>query len=228
MFDKMRNALTGNQQEQPAAAGAKDQIKPDGMNDAGKSETNPLDAFKDMYKVDEADKGQAATAPKLDLSNEVLDKVVPNIDFMAGLSAEVKQGLASGDPQAIVSAMQATAANGYKAAMQHNAALMNDHLDQRFEGFKPAVADSVAQQMTSHEVAKLPNAENPVIRAELDRVSTQLRNKFPSADSAWIAKQANTYLVELGTQLSGTPQAQQQEAQLPESVDFAALSNGRL
>jgi len=247
MFNGIKNSLgMGSQaqeatvpaQTQPAAAVASDQIKPNGMNpanpaaagvadpanpDAGKSETNPLDAFKDLYKVTPPADGEAPVDPHLQITNEVLDKVVTNIDFMAGMSPETKQGLATGDPQAIVAAMKNVAENSYRSAMQHNAALMNDHLDQRFEGFKPTVAASVDKQLTSQAVASLPNASNPVIRAELDRVSTQLRNKFPSADSAWIANQANTYLTELGSQLAGPTPAQQQKAQLPESVDFAAL-----
>jgi len=234
MFSKM---FKGSEQAQPEASQAKDQIKPNGMNpsdpaasgvadpnnpDAAKSPTNPLDAFKDLYKVDENKAGEEQASPHLQMTNEVLDKITPNINFLEGLSPEVQQGLSTGDPKSIIAAMQQVAANGYKTAMQHNATVMNQHLDQRFENYKPTIADSVDAKLTSQEVGKLPNADHPVIRAELDRVSKQLRQKFPSADNTWIAKQANSYLTDLGSQLSGTANAPQQQ-ELPDTVDFAEL-----
>jgi len=236
MFKKLFNAPA---QAQPEAATAKDQIKPDGMSpadpaasgvadpsnpDASKSPTNPLDAFKDLYKIDEkADATKTPGSQHMQMTNELLDKVIPSIDFMAGLSPEVQQGIASGDPKSIIAAMQQVAGNSYRTAMQHNAALMNQNLDQRFDSYQPTIAASVDAKLTSQEVGRLPNADHPVIRAELDRVSTALRKQYPTADAAWVAKQANSYLKDLGSQLSGTTQAQQPK--LPESVDFADLLN---
>jgi len=222
-------------QDQPPAATAKDQITTSSGNsvdpaaagvanpanpDSGKSEVNPLDAFKDLYKT-EANADQP-TQPKLEVTTELLDKITPSLDFTSGLPPEVQQGLNSGDPKAIMAAIQQVGVNSYKTAMQHNAALINDHLDKRFESFKPEVQASVNQTITSQALSSLPNADNPVVKAELDRVAAQLRAKYPTADNAWIAKQTNTYLSELGKQLNGTP-AVAAEPTLPDEVDFSKL-----
>jgi len=225
-------------QANPPAVGARDQIKPDGMNpadpaaagvadpqnpDSGKSPANPLDAFKGLYDPKPTDANNPTpTTPKLELNDEVFAKVLPGLDFTSGLSPEVQQGLTSGDPKAILAAMQQVGATAYKTSMQHNAALMNDHLEKRFEAFKPEVQANVNKTITSQALSALPNADNPVVKAELDRVASQLRSKYPTADNAWIAQQTNTYLSELGKQLGGTPQQEAKPA-LPEQVDFAKL-----
>jgi len=199
----------------PAASGVADPTNPD----SGKSAANPLDAFKDLYQTTPTPEG---VTPRLEVTDELLSKVVPSLDFTSGLSPEVQQGLNSGDPKAILAAIQQVGANAYKTSMQHNAALINDHLDKRFESFKPQVQASVDKTITSQALSSLPNANNPVIKAELDRVAGQLRAKFPTADNAWIATQTNTYLSELGKQLNGTS-AEPAKQELPESVDFSKL-----
>jgi len=221
-------------QKQPPAVGAKDQIKPNGMNpadpkaagvadpanpDSGKSAVHPLDAFKDLYKVDPKD-GQKASN-RLELPDEIFDKVLPGMDFTAGLSPELQQQIAAGDSKAMLAAIQQSGATAYKTAMQHNAMLMNDNLDKRFEAYKATVKQNVDTNLTSSALASLPNADNPVVKAELDRVASQLRTKYPDAPNNWIVEQTNTYLSELGKQLSGSTQPQKQA--LPESVDFAEL-----
>jgi len=238
MFSKMFGTKP-NEQQQPPAVGAKDQIKPDGMSpsdpnaagvadpnnpDSGKSQENPLDAFKDLYKVDPPKEGDTTPQPpKLELTDEVFAKVLPSLDFTSGLSPEVQQGLANGDSKAILAAIQQAGANAYKTAMQHNAAIMEDHLSKRFEAFKPEVKANVDRTITSQALSTLPNADNPVVKAELDRVASQLRTKYPAAPNEWIVQQTNTYLSELGKQLSPQQNTQQQQQQLPEQVDFAEL-----
>ena len=222
--------------KQPPAVNAKDQIKPDGMNPADpnaagvakpteppKSEVNPLDAFKDLYKTNPDNTDGANTPSRLELTDEVFNQVIPNLDFTQGLTPELQQQLAQGDSKAFMTAIQQAGANAYKTAMQHNAALMNDHLDKRFKEFQPTIQKSVASNLTSSALSTLPNADNPVVKAELDRVASQLQSKYPDAPPEWVAKQTNVYLSELGKQLAGPTPEQQQAQRLPESVDFAEL-----
>jgi len=239
MFNSMFGGKTPPTQEpkNPPAVDAKDQIKPNGMNpadpnaagvatpDAGnpKPAENPLDAFKGLYDTAKNTAEGADTPARLELTDEVMDKVIPSLDFSKGLSPEVQQQLAQGDSKAFMAAIQQVGANAYKTAMQHNAALMNDHLDKRFQEFKPTIQKSVASNLTSSALSTLPNADNPVVKAELDRVASQLQSKYPDAPPEWIAKQTNVYLSELGKQLSGPTPEQQQRQNLPESVDFAEL-----
>ena len=243
MFSKMfggKQTPDGNKQAQPPATGAKDQIQPNGMdpadpsaagvadpsnpdNGAKQSAKNPLDEFRDLYKIDPSKEGDSnSQVPSLELNDEVFAKVLPNIDFTAGLTPEVQQQIASGDPKAILAAVQQAGANAYKTAMQHNAVLMEDHLSKRFEAFKPEVQKNVNQTLTSQALSQLPNADNPVVKAELDRVAKQLRAKYPTADNAWIAQQTNVYLSELGKQLAPQSTPSQKE-ELPQQVDFAEL-----
>lgn len=238
MFGSNNQGASTAGQQQPPAVGAKDQIKPNGMNpndpatagvanpdnpDSGKSPVNPLDVFKDLYKIDSSKEGTTPEKPRLDIPDEVFAKVLPSLDFTAGLTPEVRQQIDAGDGKAILAAMQQVGAEAYKTALQHNSAVLNDHLDKRFDAFTPTIKQNVDNNLTSSALASLPNADNPVIKAELDRVSSQLRNKFPDAPNQWIVEQTNTYLMELGKQLS-PPTAEEVAAQaLPKSVDFAEL-----
>jgi len=240
MFGGQQNNNGQPTEGQPPASQAPDQIKPNTVDPAdpaaagvadpenpnsGKSPENPLDAFKDLYTIDPKAQGaNEPQTPKLELTDEVFAKVIPSIDFTEGLTPEVQQGLASGDPKAILQAVKQVGANAYKTAMQHSATVMEDHLSKRCEAFKPEVQANVNQTITSQQLSQLPNADNPVIKAELDRVAQQLRTKYPTAPNEWIATQANTYLSELGKQLGGqSTDPAQQESKLPQQVDFAEL-----
>jgi len=174
-----------------------------------------------LYKIDPAAKVDNPEAQGLQLTDEVLDKVIPSIDFSQGLSPEVQQKIAAGDGNAILEAIKQAGAVAYKTAMQHNSALVNANLDARFKALEPTIQKSVNSNLTSNALASLPNASNPVVKAELDRVAQQLRTKYPEASNQWIAEQTNTYLLELGKQL--TPEVEPPKSKLPESVDFAEL-----
>jgi len=240
------NLFGGNTQpkpnEQPPLATAKGQIQNTGdgkldtekagvvepsTDGSGTPDTpkNPLDAYSSLWDTDSKEGDSTDNTPDhLTIPQEALDKVLPTLDFTKSIPAELQQKFNEGDAAAVTQVMNHIGRESYSTAMQHMAAVTDAHLAKRLgSGLTKTIQTEVRSSMTRDTVNNLPNAEHPLIKAELNRVSAQIATKYPEASQEWISQQASQYISSLGDALR--PQAQPSATQKTQQIDFMALAN---
>jgi len=188
---------------------------------ADNSAPAPLADFTDLWKNSAPEGDQANANQELTLPDEAMAAVLEKLDFAQTIPAELNQRLQQGDNTAIPEMLNHVSKQSYETAMRHMAAVTNQHLKNKASADASSLDTAIQSKLTSESVSNLPNADNPIIRRELDRVSQQLRTKFPDASSSWVAQQSQRYITELGaafTPASSTPQG---DTSNPVDVDFA-------
>lgn len=154
---------------------------------------NPLDSYKAM--LENANKpAEPSDTPSFSLDGKVLDEVGSKLNFTQGINPELLQKATQGDAQAMVALMNNVAQNAYKAALQHNTALTDTHLNTRAEHDRKFVDGAVKSSLISNELSSIPNASHPVVKQELVRIAQALAKDNPDATPGQIKEEAVRYL----------------------------------
>lgn len=182
---------------------------------------NPLDVYKGIF---DTSKNQAEdVAPSFKLDESVLSEVSGKLQFASGVNPELMQRAQSGDVNALIEMMNAVAQNAYKAAIGHGAALTDTHLNSRADYEKKTLGNKVKEQLISSQLADVPNASHPVVKAELARIASMLAKQNPDASAEQIKTEAVRYLNEVQAAMNPTPQSQQTQKTAGEVDDWEAF-----
>jgi len=161
---------------------------------------NPLDVYKKMFE--NAAKNPEIVAPEFKIDGKVLNDVSTKMDFTKGIDEAVLAKATSGDVSALMSIIKQVGQNSYKAALEHSTSLTDTFLNQRGEFESKQVAKGVRSQLTSNELANAPNYSHPVVKAELNRIASQMAAANPDASPQEIAKSAQQYINDLQSALN--------------------------
>src|SRR3970040_2396563 len=101
-------------------------------NDPNKKSTNPLDNFKDLFKID-ATGGDKDKAPSFQLDPEGVKKLVGSLDFAQHVTPELAAKFQSGDQAAIKEAMNSLGQSVYSTLFQHMPALTDSYVNSRLQ-----------------------------------------------------------------------------------------------
>ena len=170
---------------------------------------NPLDAYSKMFDT----KASSDGPPSFEIDDAVLSDVSGKLDFISGIRSDLMQKAQQGDAQAMIDLMKAVSQRSYSAALKHTTALTDAHLNRRGEYEKNNVAQNVKTTLTNEALSSIPNADHPVVKAELRRIAENLARQNPDAPATEIAREAQKYFATVYNAMS--PQsspAQQQKA----------------
>lgn len=192
-------------------------------------ESNPLDIYNKMFENNTS--GDDDAPPSLALSREALDKVTSQLDFSSGIDQAALDQFAQGDFSALPSMLNKVAQQAYATAMQHNAALTDQFVNQRSEydskRIAPAVKNTLTQSHLDKDLGDLAN--QPAMKAQMSETAQRLAKAYPDASPDWIASQAKQYVIQSASQLLGiSPEDlnnikanKQAEAKKAQSVDWS-------
>lgn len=182
---------------------------------------NPLDVYKNMF--DTSKNAAEDVAPAFKLDDKVLNEVSGRLQFASGVNPELMQRAQGGDVNALIEMMNVVAQNAYKAAISHGTALTDTHLNSRAEYEKKTLGSKVKEQLISSQLADVPNANHPVVKAELARIASMLAKQNPDASAEQIKTEAVRYLKEVQAAMNPTTESQQTQKTAGEVDDWEAF-----
>lgn len=212
------DSIMGNNKPAPApAAPAATAVAPEKPVEP----VNPLDVYKNMF--DTSKNAAEDVAPAFKLDDKVLNEVSEKLQFASGVNPELMRRAQGGDVNALIEMMNAVAQNAYKAAISHGTALTDTHLNTRAEYEKKTLGSKVKEQLISSRLADVPNANHPVVKAELARIASMLAKTNPDASPEQIRTEAVRYLNEVQAAMNPTAQSQQTQKTAGEIDDWEAF-----
>lgn len=173
------------------------------------AETNPLDAYKNLQdNGDDADE----SAPSFSIDDEALSGVAGKLNFIKDINPELVQKATSGDANALVALINATAQQSYRAALKHVTTLTDTHLAQRETFNQKAIKSGVRENLIQQEISTIPNASHPVVQQEIARIARDFAKRSPEATPAQIKEQAIRYFNEVHNAMSGQSESAPKKA----------------
>lgn len=161
---------------------------------------NPLDAYKKMFE--NTSQSSDIEAPAFSIDSKVLGDVSRKMDFTRGVNPEALQKATSGDVNALLDVIKQVSQNSYRAALEHSTALTDSHLKQRGEFESKKLERGVNKKLTETALANTPNYSHPVVKAELNRIASQIAAANPDASPQEVAQTAQKYLNDLYSALN--------------------------
>lgn len=178
---------------------------------------NPLDAYAALL---DNSKQQQDAPPSFNLDPAELQKISGKLSFTNGIDPELAQKAVQGDMQAFMDVMNSVARNAYMTSIQHGGALTDKFVGARTEYERKGISSEVSKQLI-HNSIQVPNANHPVVKAELKRIAEMMHKQSPDASPGEIAQRAQEYFIQLSEAMGGgSTQAEQQQKQAPAEVDW--------
>ncbi len=167
---------------------------------ANQTPVDPLEAYAKMFE--NANKATENVAPTFTLDPKTLDTVTASMDFTKGIDPAVAEAAFKGDPKAIMEMMQAVGRNSYRASLEHTSKLTDAHLNQRGTFDKRNMEETVKTSLTDQALSGVQNYNNPLVKAELNRVASTLAKANPDMPPAVIAATAQKYIQDMAAALN--------------------------
>lgn len=156
---------------------------------------NPLDAYRKMYE--NANTNNELTEPVFSIDPKVLGDVSKKMDFTRGINPETLQKATSGDVTALMDIIKSVGQNAYRASLEHSTALTDSHLKTRGDFESKKLERGVNKKLTESALSTAPNYSHPVVKAELNRIASQIAASNPDASPKQVAESAQQYLTDL-------------------------------
>ena len=224
------NKDNGTTNTDPSKAGKEDlSASPSSTNKDGKmpgtSELpeNPLDSYAKMFE--NAAKNSDIQAPEFKLDSKIVDEVSSKLDFTKDVNQEMMTKALSGDVKALLSVIQSTSQNAYKAAISHGTSLTDTFIKQRSEFDLKNINKGVKDGLTTQALSDAPNFDHPVIKSELNRIAGQFARANPDASPNEIAKAAKQYVTDIASALNPTSAVNTKDKPSDE-IDWSKYMNG--
>jgi len=161
---------------------------------------DPLEVYAEMFK--NANKAGDNIAPAFKLDPKVLGDVSASMDFTKGIDPALAEAAMKGDPASIMKMMQEVSRNAYRVSLEHASTLTDTHLNQRGAFDQRNMQDTVRTSLTDQALSTAQNYSNPLVKAELNRVATQLAKANPDMPPAQIAETAQKYIQDMAAALN--------------------------
>lgn len=160
---------------------------------------NELDALALLLQNDNSP--QSAEFRPFSLPQEQLSAATNKLNFTQNLSPEILQGLQSGDMNAVMAALNHVGQQSYLHSMQHNMALTNQYIGDRFKHERQGINDTLKLEMRAGSVKGLDKL-HPLAQDMFKRAQQQLISKFPNASQSEIEETVWTLMGSFGNQLN--------------------------
>lgn len=166
--------------------------------DPNRSQKNPLDIFDGLFQTD--NKSAEDTPPAFSLDQEALTKLVGKMNFSGQLTPELLDKLKSGDAQTTTDVLNTLGRNVYASLMSHLPVLTEKYVSARLQHDQKGLGQRVKSTLTQQSLAKIAE-NNPVLKQQLDEISSGLLSKFPDASPDWVAEKTRDYFVQVAKAL---------------------------
>lgn len=168
------------------------------------SEQSVLDQL--QHFMQNKDQGQQqAQAPRFNIPQEELGKIVSGQDFTKGIPPEVMQGLQSGDPTAIVQALNHVGRASYQASLTHSMGLTDSFVQSRFDHEQSSIQGLVDQRLTNRNLDASIKHMHPYAQNMFKQMAADFRKQFPDASEEDIQDTAWAAMKEIGAQTGNDP-----------------------
>ena len=198
---------------------------------------SPLDSFKDLWQSNDNKENENnnnntnddQNQNGLEVTPEVLQKSLNNVDFSSALTEETLSKIAEGGEgatQAFASAMTEVA----KQTMMQSILVSNKIAEKRIEAAKEEYSknlpNDIRAQTTAFNAAQQhPVLKDPAIRPVVEATQDQLLKKFPQATPNEITEMTVNYLTSMG-KLFGNKDDDSQSSSAPTEEDWEKFLQG--
>lgn len=189
--------------------------------DPNKSKNDPLDIFKDLFKMPAS--GQGDEAPSFSLDPKKLQELAGTLSFADQMTPEVLEKFKSGDPETIQQYLNASGQRQWLTIMQQLPKLTETYVKAQLEHSQKGLGKSVKKTLTQQSLSKLA-ASNPVLAQQLEEIAGKLLEKFPDADADWIAEQTGQYYLQMAKTMFPDQFKGEGDSSTPTNVDKSDVS----
>jgi hypothetical protein len=204
---------------------------PDNSADPNKKQGSQLDAFTDLFKVEPVDPNNPEPVnpmdqPLLAFDPAKLKEAAGKMNFAAGIDAETMQK-AMQDPAVFMQVINQVAQNGFAGAISTVAPMVEQTIRKNNERVESALPERVRNVQISQTGPKNPALSHPAAKPIVDGMKYQIAAKNPHLSPEKVAELAESYFINLSTELqAGSPQnQQQQQKQKAGEADWTSFLN---
>lgn len=171
---------------------------------------NPLDFFKGLNDNSPQEPDKDNQAPAFSLDPKTVQTAASSIDFLSGVDQEVMAKLQSGDMTALPDLLQAVGRSAYGQALQHGAALTEQHVVNYGSYQQKQMPTVVREHLTTNALDSTSVAggvqldmSNPIVAEQVANTAKMLATKNPTATPAQIAEEAKMYHIKMASSMLG-------------------------
>jgi hypothetical protein len=195
-----------------------------GSTESTNAPTNPLDAFKDVWKPADvqAQSADPFSAPYLNLDESKLQQGLKQVDFTRGMNPELIQKAMSGDAQAFMDVLNHTSRESFAQATRLQAATTESALRKQSDRVKEYLPNAVKAQNLSSQPINNPALDHPAVQPLLQVLRGQLAQQNPNMSPSEIAARAENFFLSSAQAVNAhNPEAKAQTAaQARENAKF--------
>jgi hypothetical protein len=191
-----------------------------------------LDAFSDLFKLPTDDKGNVVShsnpmaEPLLKVDPAALKAAASKMNFAAGIDPEVLTKAMSGqDPQAFMAVLNTVAQNGFAAAMQANAGVVETAFSKHTSRFESVLPDRIRETQINQAAPKHPALSHPAAAPMVAAMKSQIAAKNPHLPPDRVADMAENYFLSFAGDISKHNETQSTANKKPAAgeVDWNAV-----
>jgi hypothetical protein len=192
-----------------------------------------LDSFTDFFKVPTDDKGQPIShtnplaEPLLAVDPAKLKAAAAKMNFAAGIDPEVLKNAMSGqDPQAFMTVLNTVAQNGFAAAMQANAGVVETAFSKHTQRFEAALPERIRSTQISQTQTKHSALSHPAAAPMVAAMKAQIASTNPTLSPDRVAEMAENYFISLANDMNKVNDAANSanKKPAPGEVDWSILN----
>lgn len=172
-------------------------------------EDSQLDSFVDIFKMPTDKDGNPQlpddplAQPLINVDAAKLKEAAGKMNFAAGINGELLQKAMSGqDPQAFMQVLNAVAQNGFFAAMQANANVVQTAFNKHTERFEAALPDRIRSTQISQTQAKHPALNHPAAAPMVAALKSQIATTNPHLSPDRVSEMAENYVIAMATDIN--------------------------
>jgi hypothetical protein len=194
--DPNNQQQNNNNQQDPTNAN-----NPSNNADPTKGQGSQLDSFKDLFKLPVDDKGNPVqqqdpmAGPLLAVDPAKLRDAASKLNFANGLAPETLQKAMSGqDPQAFMDVLNTVAQNGFLAAMQANAGVVETAFSRHSQRIDAALPERIRQTQLRNTSPKNPVLSHPAAAPMIESLKFSIAATNPTLSPDRVTEMAENYV----------------------------------
>jgi hypothetical protein len=189
-----------------------------------------LDEFKDLFKLPTDDKGNVIShtnplsEPLLKVDPAQLQAAAKKMNFAAGINPEAVQKALSGDVSSFMEVLNSVAQNGFTAAMQANAGVVETAFTKNNQRYDQALPARIRETQINQAQTKHPALSHPAAAPMVAALKSSIAQTNPHLPPDRVAEMAERYVIAMATDINSTNQQQtNQQPSSKQETDWAAM-----
>lgn len=184
-----------------------------------------LDNFVDVFKLPVDDKGNSVTqvdpmaGPLLSVNPEKLREAASKLNFSGNIAPELLAKAASGqDPAAFSEVLNLVMQNGFLAAMQANAGVVETAFSHHTARIDKALPGRIRDNQIRNTATKHPALSHPAAQPMVESLKFSIAQTNPTLSPDRVAEMAENYVIAMATDIN-TSNQRNDPARLKQEAD---------